>query len=342
MFRRLLLIVALLFIGAGLFGAWFVNAAWLSQADAGAPIDITVEQGMTARAVRDVLVSQKLVSSFGYGLYTHVDVAARKPKAGTYALRRGMSYAAIARVLATGPTRDEVVVRLIEGKTLNDERTIVEGLGGEPGVFTALAGASRNEAPFDRSLIEDYPFLSSIPANMSLEGYAFPDTYRVWKDHMVDSLVRKQLDEFSERVAVPYAEAQRTSGMSWHEVVTLASIVEAEVRTPEDRKIVAGIFLNRLKDGMRLQSDATLNYVIGEGRARATNEDLASTSPYNTYQRDGLPPGPVGNPSLSSLAAVLEPTKTNYYFFLTDEKGKVYYARNHEEHIQNRFKAFGQ
>ena len=93
---------------------------------------------------------------------------------------------------------------------------------------------------------------------------------------------------------------------------------------------------------MRLQTDAALNYVIGEGRTRATASDLELDSPYNTYLHDGLPPGPIGNPGLSSLAAVLDPATTNYYFFLTDPQGKVYYGRTHAEHIQNRVRAYGE
>ncbi|MBD3251912.1 endolytic transglycosylase MltG [Candidatus Uhrbacteria bacterium] len=190
-------------------------------------------------------------------------------------------------------------------------------------------------------LIADYAFLSEVPESHSLEGYLFPDTYEVWEDQLPEGLIRKQLRTFANKVIIPLEEQRAASGLSWHEVVTLASIVEAEVRTPKTRKVVAGIFLNRLNDGMRLQSDATLNYIIDEGRDRATQQDLKLDSPYNTYRLEGLPPGPVGNPGLSSIEAVLNPTPTEYYFFLTDESGNVYYAETFEGHQRNRQEAFG-
>ena len=340
--RRFALIVGILFILFAVVGGWFANIALLSQPEAGAPVNITVTSGMTARGVRQLLESNGLVWSPAYAAYAWVDPSVNHPQAGTYAIRRGTSYRDVARLLAVGPTREEVDIRLIEGKTLDDERDVIASAGAQPEAFTALAGASMNTATFDHNLIKQYPFLAGIPNKMSLEGYLFPDTYRVWKDHIVDALVLKQLDELSAKVIQPYAIQQKASGMTWHQVLTLASVVEAEVRSVGDRKIVAGIFLNRLNKGMRLQSDATLNYAIGEGRDRATYKDLQLDSPYNTYKVDGLPPGPINNPSLSSIEAVLEPTKTNYYFFLSDKNGKMYYARTGAEHQANRAAAFGE
>jgi uncharacterized YceG family protein len=240
------------------------------------------------------------------------------------------------------PPREEVSVRLIEGKTLDDEASVLKEFNIAPDEFYALAGKPPNAAAFARSAFGDqFPFLKEIPAGMSLEGYLFPDTYRVWKDELPEGLMKKQLATFQERVYEPFAEAQKKSGLTWHEVVTLASIVESEVQTAEDRKIVAGIFLNRLDKGMRLQSDATVNYVTRAGRTRPTLDDLETESEYNTYKTDGLPPGPVSNPALSALRAVLEPTPSNYHYFLTDEKGKAYYAKTYDEHLANKYRVYG-
>jgi UPF0755 protein len=340
--RRLLFIIGIILILTALVGGWFANVAWLSQPQAGAPVNITVTAGMTGRGVREILGSDGLVWPPAYAIYAWFDPSVNHPQPGTYAFRMGTSYRDIARTIATGPAREEVDVRLIEGKTLDDEREVLAKLGADSAAFTQLAGASMNTSAFDQRLVKQYPFLSGIPGGLSLEGYLFPDTYRVWKDHLVDALVLKQLDELDAKVIQPYSVQQKASGMTWHQILTLASIVEAEVRSPADRKIVAGIFLNRLNKGMRLQSDATLNYEIGEGRDRATYEDLALNSPYNTYKSDGLPPGPINNPSLSSIQAVLDPAKTNYYFFLSDKSGRMYYARTGAEHQANRAAAFGE
>lgn len=339
--RRLSLLLILLIIAAFIGGGWFVQVAWLSRPEAGASVDIAIERGSSMDKVSRLLEEKGFVVSVAYRLYAKFDAVARRPKAGEYALRRGMSYQQIAQTLGTGPTRPEEEVRIIEATTIDQEAELLTSFGSATSSFVSLAGRSKNAAPADAALVSSYPFLASLPKGASLEGYLFPDTYRVWKDELPAALIRKQLATFSAKVVEPFADAQRRSGLTWHEVVTLASIVEAEVRTPADRKIVAGIFLNRLRNNtMRLQSDATLNYAIGEGRARATSEDLALDSPYNSYTHDGLPPGPIGNPGLSALAAVLEPAQTDYYFFLTDEKGKVYYARTHDEHVRNKEIAF--
>lgn len=340
--KKIILFIVILFLIGVIAAGWFVNAAWLSSPQAGAPIEVWVDRGLSYRQVRDLLASKGLIVPLAYDAYARVDSTARQPKAGAYEFRAGTSYRDIARSLFIGQTRDEVAVRVIEGKTIDDEADVLKGLGADVSAFVSLVGQSRGLAPFDRSLAADYPFLSAIPEGQSLEGYLFPDTYRVWKDQVAQALVQKQLGEFNEKVIEPFADQQKKSGMTWHEIVTLASIVEAEVRTPEDRKIVAGIFLNRLDAPMRLQSDATLNYIIGEGRDRATAEDLKLNSPYNSYTYDGLPPGPIGNPSLSSLTAVLDPAVTDYHYFLTDKEGKVYYAKNFDEHQRNRQRAYGE
>jgi UPF0755 protein len=162
----------------------------------------------------------------------------------------------------------------------------------------------------------------------------------VWKDQLPQGLIKKQLDAFATR-AFRLIEGAEKQGRTLNEVVTLASIVEKEVANPEDRKIVAGIFWNRLQSGMPLQSDATVNYVTHAGRTRPTIIDLAVESAYNTYAHRGLPPGPICNPGADALEAALNPAKTPYRYFLTDANGKTYFARTLEEHILNRKMAFG-
>lgn len=333
-------IIFFLVILLGVFAYLFARVAWFSHERAGAPVEITVSSGAVFDDVRNDLASNGLVSSFLYGLYARLDRSALAPKAGTYRLRPGASYQRIARMLAAGPERIERSLRLVEGKTIKDNAVALESAGVDPRAYFDLVGHSANVAPFDRALEEEFSVLSGIPAGQSLEGYLFPDTYRVWEDELPGSLIRLQLQTFVSKVIAPNAEAQVASGMTWHEIITLASVVEGEVRTPEDRKIVAGIFLRRLKNGMRLQSDATLNYVMSERNDRPDAEDLAIDSPYNTYDHDGLPPGPVCNPSLSAISAVLNPTETDYYYFLTDREGKVYYARTYDEHLANKRRVF--
>lgn len=215
---------------------------------------------------------------------------------------------------------------------------------------------------------EQFQFLESKPKNATLEGFLFPDTYRVSAEPTAQEIVGKLLANFqikfeqassqveknqSGRFIIPGYEKLKINGlpgMSIYNLVTLASILERETgrdisaggsdsrtRLLEERKIVAGIFYNRLMSGQALQSDATVNYATGKSAAAPSYNDLEVNSLYNTYKHAGLPPGPIASPSLSSLEAVLMPTKTDYYYFLHKQpSGQVVYAKNFNEHVRNK------
>jgi UPF0755 protein len=319
----------------------FLAAIYVDQPEAGASVSVVVSEGATAKNVAHMLEEKGLVSSsFGYRLYGWFSATARRPKAGSYEFSRGLGYRTIAKALALGPARNEIQVRIIEGWTVDD---LVAYLKTEQGLeeeaTRRLIGSSADRRGLDPAWKKDFAFLESLSANRSLEGYLFPDTYRVWQDQLPEGLVRKQLEEFASRYDEVKVGAESAPLKHLDEVVRLASIVEKEVRDPEDRKIVAGIFLRRLQLGMALQSDATLNYVLGSGRSRASATDLETESPYNSYKHTGLPPGPISNPGATAMDAVLHPTKTNYLYFLTDAEGNVLYARTFEEHVANRRRA---
>jgi UPF0755 protein len=341
------LFAGLVLIAIGLAAAWFANLAYLSTPAAGEPISVAVRDGETASDVGARLAKARLIPSAAiYRAFAAIHASAKHPKAGTYAFRKGASLKLIADTIANGPEREIATLRIIEGETVREEAEALSGRGVSPAAFAALAGASPTRAssalPFDAALAEDLDVLKEIPSGQSLEGYLFPDTYEVWADDLPNGLIEKQLDAFKTKVVGPLDADRRASGMSWHDTLTLASIVEAEVQKPNDRRIVAGIFLNRIKQGMRIQSDATLNYVIDEGRSRATSDDLQYDSPYNTYLYDGLPPGPIGNPGFDAIDAAIHPSKTEYLYFLTDRDGNVLYAKTYDEHLRNKAKAYGE
>ncbi|MEK7473758.1 MAG: endolytic transglycosylase MltG [Patescibacteria group bacterium] len=339
--KRFLFLVGILLIFLVGFGWVFGNEAWFGRATSPVPLAFTVEAGRTAREVAGDLESAGLiVSAWRYQLYGYLDRAAGRPKAGDYQLRAGQSYRDIARTLAIGPARREVEVRIVEGRTVDQIASYLESAHDIPTTTTtALAGRSVNRAPFDETLRADYSFLRNLPRNRSLEGYLFPDTYRVWGDQLPDGLIRKQLDEFAARFATTTVGPQSAPLKTLDDVVILASIVEAEVRESRDRRIVAGIFLNRLQIGMALQTDASISYLTGSGRAHSTAVDLAIDSPFNTYKYQGLPPAPINNPGADVIRAVLNPAPSDYLYFLSDSVGNIYYARTLEEHVENRRKA---
>ena len=133
-------------------------------------------------------------------------------------------------------------------------------------------------------------------------------------------------------------EEIKKQGKTIFEVVSLASIIEREVPNDEDKKMIADIFLKRLNIGMALQSDATINFITGKGMTQPTYDDLKIDSLYNSYLYPGLPPGPISNPGLSSIEAVIYPISNNYYFFLTTKEGEVIYSVDYDEHLRNKAK----
>lgn len=339
--KKILFIIGVLLIGAGAFLAWFVPRAWLKTPNE--PYEtkkITIGENWDADRTAQELKSAGLIDSeLGYGLFAKIDKTAAKPKAGEYDVMLNENYKEIAKMFYRGPQRDEVEIRVIEGLSLAQEAEVAAGYKVNDEDFYALTGDAQR--PFSKDLRTEYPFLAGLPDDATLEGYLFPDTYRVWRDQLPLGLIEKQLTVFQTKTVGMEDDAKR-QGRDFRDVIILASIVEKEAANADDRKIVAGIYLNRLKKGMLLQSDATVNYVTGAGRARPVLKDLEADSPYNTYKHKGLPPGPICNPSLESIEAALNPTATDYLYYLHDDAGKSYYAKTLEEHKQNRFKAYGE
>ena len=163
----------------------------------------------------------------------------------------------------------------------------------------------------------------------------FPDTYRFFTDATPAEVVEKMLDNFKLKIGY-----NKSDSMTMWEVVTLASIVEKEVRQKEERREAAGIFLERLAIDKPLQSDATVNYITGKDTSMPTSEDLAEESLHNTYQNVGLPPSPICNPSLDSIHAVLDPKETDNLYFLTKKDGTAVFSKTYEEHLENKYKYY--
>lgn len=329
--KRFLLLCAAAFVATGIFLSWFVPRAWFwVGSEQTASVTVVIGDNWHASRTGKELQKHGIIdSAFGYRLYSTFNSIADRPIAGEYHLVPHSSFQTVSRQLAFGPPRNEVKITVVEGWTIDS-------------INKALAPYSASiPSTIPEELRRDYPFLASLPAGTSFEGYLFPDTYRVYADQLPQALIKKQLDEFAERAPGLEAEAKK-QGRTLRDVVILASIIEKEVSKPEDRKIVASIFLNRLKDGMALQSDATVNYITHAGRARPTLKDLEADSLYNTYRHKGLPPGPVSNPGDTALEAAIHPAETNYRYFLTDDSGKTYFGRTFEDHQRNRQAAYGE
>jgi len=254
-------------------------------------------------------------------------------RAGSYELSPSMSSTAIAKALSKQAPPVEVTLTMPEGWTNAQISAYLEsrGIGTAEGFMAATnATDSRTILPDDR-----FDFLADKPSSVSLQGFLFPDTYRVFPDASSTDVIRKMLTNFGVKVTMDMRLRMHEKGMTLFDVLTLASIVEREARTDADRRMVADIFWRRIGIGMPLQSDATVNYVTGKSLLRPTGSDIEADSLYNTYKYKGLPPGPIGNPGLSSINAVVTPTSNTFLYFLTDATGAVHYAATYEEHLAN-------
>ena len=174
-----------------------------------------------------------------------------------------------------------------------------------------------------------------IAAAKVKEGYLFPDTYFFFSTATSGPIIKTIEQNFKKKTAKLFVKSSEL-GEDWADVITLASIVEKEAATAEDRRIIAGILKRRMAEGMRLQVDAPFLYTLGKTSAELTVQDLSSDSPYNTYKYSGLPPTPIGNPGADAIASVLYPEITSYLYYLSDENGKMYYAKTFEEHKMNK------
>jgi len=252
---------------------------------------------------------------------TYINFHGLRPrlKMGTYLLSPTLPANVIAEDIAGGKTLSKRLV-VPEGYRLSQIEDAAAAIGMDRQAFAAALAAPHGQS-----------FLSGKPANVDLEGYLFPDSYNVDPDTTPAELVKAMLDNFGARVGPEYTQAFAVEGLTLHQGLTIASIVEREVNIPADRPIVAQIFITRLHTGMPLGSEVTARYAADLlGVPFTTTVD----SLYNTLTHTGLPPGPICSPGLSSLDAVAHPATTNLYF-ITGADHKDYFAHTYAEHQAN-------
>jgi UPF0755 protein len=168
----------------------------------------------------------------------------------------------------------------------------------------------------------------------SLEGYLFPDTYFFPAGTSCEKILRTMGDHFVARFSDEWQKQAADLGFSVHQIVTLASIIEKETGNPDERPLIASVFHNRIKKGMRLESDPTVIYGIKDFDGNITRKHLADHTPYNTYKIKGLPPGPIASPGLLSIEAALHPASTKFLYFVSKKDGSHHFSSNIQEHIK--------
>lgn len=325
------IIVGVVVLGAGIGAFAFARAAWMRVPNATtATVALTVSEGESFSSLAKELENNNLANAFWIRVYAKLfDTTALYP--GTYSILAGSSYQDILAVLHQAQS-NVVRVTIPEGYSLAQMGERIHTL--LPSVTTDDWTAATSAT----STLANDPFVVAAgkPSGVDLEGYLFPDTYEFEKSATAQDIAKTMLRTMESRLTEIGAATGDAEGMSMHELLTLSSIVEKEVRTAETMKNVADVFLKRIDSGMPLQSDATINYIIGGDDPSPTYADLEVVSPYNTYKNPGLPPGPISAPGLNALTAVLHPTHNEYYYFLTTDEGEIYYAKTYEEHLRNK------
>lgn len=254
--------------------------------------------------------------------YVTVSGLRRGLQAGSYELSPADSTPQIASTLGHGRVTRNVVA-VPEGTTVSKIGTLAQ-----------TKGISADD--FQSALTTSYPnaFLTGRPeGDTSLEGYLFPDSYEIVQPPRAKTLISQMLNNFQQKVtAANLPQEFEAEGLTLHQGVTLASIVEKEVPGETDRAMVAQVFMNRIKAGMPLQSDVTVDYAT-----RLTGQPFSVDlrSPYNTYINKGLPPGPICNPGIGAMKAVAQPQPNDYLYFLAGKDGKTHYSHTFAEHQQN-------
>ncbi len=324
-------------VGAALLGSFVWDSFLLSPQKDAQEIVFEVSSGASVDAIARSLKNQKVITSrFFFKTYVKLAGAQSSLQAGQYIVKPGMSFRSVVATLSNAKA-SEVQVTIPEGYTreqIGEAISHVLPLVDEALWQTATATSG--------VYLQTTPVLSGIPSGQGLEGYLFPDTYRFRKEADAKTIVETMVLTLTRRLAeneiVVPNHLVMDNGMTLHEVLTLASIVEREVRSPEDMAHVAGIFFTRLKIGMALQADATVNYVTGKNDPGISLKDSQIDSPYNTYKHLGLPPGPISNPGMNAIRAVLHPIDSDDLYYLTTPEGQVIYSKSFDEHVQNKYK----
>jgi UPF0755 protein len=340
--KRLYIAIGLFFVLALLEAYVFNRQASFSHGTGDAPQVFEIKSGERTQEIGQKLADAQLVKGkYYFDYYIWKTKSKGKILAGKYELKGTMTIPEIVQVLSVGEVvSNEVKVTFPEGISAKKMADILTQKGFDGDAFLKDINSGTGVAA-------NYDFLKGNPekANLArldsarLEGFLFPDTYIFFKNAKPEQIMDRMLFNFDEKLTPKMREDIQSQGKSIFEIVTMASILEKEVRTAEDMKIASGIFWDRIGVGMPLQSCATIAYVLGTEKKQYSIADTQTPSPYNTYLNKGLPPGPIDNPGMNAILAAIYPTKTEYNYFLTDSAtGKTIFSKTLEEHVANKAK----
>jgi len=291
----------------------------------------TVQKGWGDDEIAKDLQKLKIIrSDYFFRFYVITSLQHSKLQAGKYNLSPKMSIYQIVKKMAQGDVIADKVV-ILEGWDTNDIGKYLQSKGicnQEDFVFLAKQDYSG-----------EFDFLADKPKDVDLEGYLFPDTYNIAKGETCADVLEAMLSNFGKKLTPEIRAEIKKQNKPVFDVVTMASLIEKEMRGLNDKKSVSGILWKRLAIGMPLQLDATINYITNKSDPGVAIKDTKIDSPYNTYKYKGLPKGPISNPGVESITSAIYPKKTNYLFYLSD--GKTYFSETLAQHNAARAKYLG-
>lgn len=307
----------------------------LGPAPANGVATVTIEDGAGARKIADNLEEAGVIQSARlFRVLVAFMAIENELQAGDYEFDEGMTTLGVIDRIHNGVTAP-LMVTVPEGLRVEEVANLLE----EKGVLSKDDFLSAVKEAYSES------FLTENAGGGNLQGYLFPATYGFSRSTTGRQAVQQMLDAFDEQVVTEVQPQLETTGLTLDQVITLASIVEREAVKPEERPLIASVFLNRMKVGIALQADPTVQFALandaqsvaryGYWKKDLSLADLEIDSPYNTYKNAGLPPGPIACPGLDSIRAVLRPARTNYLFFVAKDDGSHVFAETLEEHLRN-------
>lgn len=313
--RRLALLAAGIVIGAALMS----EVRGSADAD-GSAARVVIPRGASMRAAADSLAAHDIIGSTRlFRWYASFRGNARAIKPGTYLLPPGAGYATVLDALVNGKGIMTTVV-IPEGFDLRD-------------ITPALAKALNVPEDSVRAAVTDTAWINQLAVPVpSLEGYLFPATYAFPEGTTAREAVNAMIERFLDAWKPEWDARLQAMSITRHDVLAMASIVEKEARKPEERPIISAVYWNRVKAGMLLQADPTVQYALPKHVGRVLYKDLEVESKYNTYKYTGLPPGPIASPGAASIEAALSPADVPYLFFVARADGSHQFTRTFEEH----------
>lgn len=302
-------------------------------------IIFNVEKGEGSREIAFNLKKEGLIKSkVLFRIHAFNKRVAAQLQAGTYLLSPRMNVPQIIDKLAKGDVLKEKIT-IIEGWNLRDIGRYFENRGMfQAEEFFELVGfplvdySKANGLSQSNDFSQEFNFLGDKSKHLGLEGYLFPDTYEFNKGVVLEEIVKKMLNNFDKKMTQELKEEIEAQEKSIFEIITMASLIEKEVQTQEDKKLVSGILWKRLKKGMPLQVDATIIYIVDKKTTKVSIEETKIDSPYNTYKYKGLPLGSICNPGLESIRAAIYPEISEYFYYLSTPEGETIFSKTLKEH----------